>query len=106
MEEQYFFSCQNCLHGKPSLDGKYMQCWNPEVEAIGFEGCGTESYTPEDWLKVDVLANKKIRIRTIVMKNEAIPNFEWPFKFDPIMISSCDSFEKRGYKLYDRGRRK
>jgi len=100
MKELHFFSCINCEHATMVNGIIYLECAHPEVAKMNFEGDGVESYTPEDWLKVDELANNRLQMRTMTMGDQTIHGFEFPFKYDPIMIISCGAFKQRDHEEY------
>ena len=102
MKELHFFSCLNCEYAGNVEGIIFLDCSHPAVAEMHFEGDSVGTYTPEDWLKVDELANKRLNMKTATMGDEMIPNFEFPFKFDPIMIIGCDGFKQREYEMYYR----
>lgn len=103
--EYDYFDCEQCLYRKPAEDVMWSQCTHPEVLKTKFEGDGVESYTPEDFIKVDRLVNNVLHIGLSTMDNEEVPNFEWPFKFDTVHMVSCGGYVPRDFKTYDRGRK-
>lgn len=105
MIEHDYFSCSKCVHSSPCEDVVWTRCCHPLVDSMDFEGQNIGTYTPEDWLKVDELANKLLKIK-VLLTNGYINNFEFPFQYDSTALIECSKYEQREYKMYDRGRKK
>jgi len=83
----------------------WSKCDHPAVAKMGIIGRDIATYTPEDWLKIDELANNILKTQVLTI-NERISNFEFPYKYDCVSIVGCEGFEQRTIKIYNRGIKK
>jgi len=102
MAEHTFFSCYNCKHRGIAVNVMWSQCTHPAVEEMNITGRDIATYTPEDWLKIDELANNILKAQVLTI-DEQVANFEFPYKYDCISIVGCEGFEQRVTKIYNRG---
>lgn len=104
MAEHDYFSCTKCVFSSPCEDVAWTCCNHPLVGKMEFEGRNIGTYTPVDWIKVDELANKFLKIQVLLVDGW-VNNFEFPFQYDSTSIIGCEKFQKRIHKTYDRGRK-
>ena len=105
MAEHTFFSCYNCKHCGAHVNAMWSVCKHPEVAKMNIVGRDNATYTPEDWLKIDELANNILKAQVLVI-DEQVANFEFPYKYDCVSIVGCEGFEQRTTKIYNRGIKK
>lgn len=99
MSESKFFDCIDCEHRASAPNPIWSQCSHPAVIEAGFSGHGIETYTDEDFNKLDHVVNDVLKLKLVSqgIKKE-IPNFEFPFQYEPVWIGFCEGYEKRSGK--------
>lgn len=94
MSQTPYFSCKECIHGRMALDSElFMGCRHPSVISQKFSAQTYSSLSAEDWLKIDELINKILKLKLNLVNNRAT-NFSFPFRFNPIWIVGCAGFER------------
>lgn len=95
MKETKWFSCHECVHAKRALHPNWTRCDHPAVKAAEFEGHGIETYTGDDLNRLDKLVNDDLHIQLVTQGTRRdVPNFDFPFEFECVWISSCAGYER------------
>lgn len=95
MSETAYFSCIQCKHSAKAVQPNWSCCRHPTVEKLKFDSHEMQTYTEEDYTKLEYLVNDVFHLQVIVMNGET-PNFEFPFQFESTWITGCNGFEQAG----------
>ena len=98
MSETAFFDCVDCKHRVPAASPIWSRCNHIAVEEMEFEGSGIETFTDEDFIRLGYLVNNRLRLKMVNYGvNKTVPNFDFPFQYEPVHITSCGGYEIKEY---------
>ena len=92
MDDYQMFSCKDCHYVTLAVIANHRRCNHPCIAEVQLEGTGRRTFTKSDWKKIYILVNETLNLQ-ITLIDGKVTNFDWPFKYEPIWITSCDGFK-------------